>query len=359
MRHMLIGFLFIVSQPLFAAGSPVFVDEATSYPVQIGTAAKGRLIAGEIGAVSAEVTASVEVVRVRVGDSIKQGDELVRLDDIEMSNDLKSLEARRQYLEAHLELLKKRTVVREKQLARAQSLTTKDLLTQDASEQAQLNVIQSQSEVVKTMYELEDLRLEIADMERQLENTRVTAQLSGRIIDVSVSDGQYVKPGDPLFRILPDSGVEVEAEVRPEAYESLSVGQIVSGQLRNTNYDLKVRALIAEQNQRTGSRVIRLQFVSPPESNLVLGETIDLRLPIGELTEQVTIAKNAVIPGKEGHRVVLIINGRAEPRKIELGPGVGDRIAVTRGVQPGDIVVTQGQEGLRKGQEVNVVGGQS
>ncbi|MEL0320877.1 MAG: HlyD family efflux transporter periplasmic adaptor subunit, partial [Gammaproteobacteria bacterium] len=181
----------------------------------------------------------------------------------------------------------------------------------------------------------------------------------GRVIDVNVTEGQYVKPGDQLFRLLPDLGVEVEAEVRPEAYNSVAVGQIVSGQLRNASYDLKVRALIAEQNQRTGSRVIRLQFVSPPEANLVLGESIDLKLPIGQTSEQVTIAKDAVIPGKEGHRVVLIVDGKAELRRIELGAGVGNRIAVVKGVKAGDLVVTQGQEGLRKGQDVSVVGGQS
>jgi len=139
----------------------------------------------------------------------------------------------------------------------------------------------------------------------------------------------------------------------------MSVGQIVSGQLRKSSADLKVRALIAEQNQRTGSRVIRLAFVSPPKASLVLGESIDLKLPIGQLTDQVTIAKDAVIPGKGGHRVVVIVDGKAESRRIELGAGVGDRIVVIRGVIAGDMVVTQGQEGLRKGQQVSVVGGQS
>ena len=44
---------------------------------------------------------------------------------------------------------------------------------------------------------------------------------------------------------------------------------------------------------------------------------------------------------------------------IELGAGVGDRIVVIQGVTAGEVVVTQGQEGLRKGQQVSVVGGQS
>ena len=178
---------------------------------------------------------------------------------------MKSLKARKTYLTAHLALLEQRKkIVREQQLARAESLNTRDLLTRDVTEQAELNVIQTESDLVKTRYELDEVNIQITDVERQLRQTRITAETAGRVITINVTEGQYVKPGDQLFRLLPDLGIEIEAEVRPEAYNSMSIGQIISGTLRHASYDLKVRALIAEQNQRTGSRLIRLQFLSPP-----------------------------------------------------------------------------------------------
>ena len=114
------------------------------------------------------------------------------------------------------------------------------------------------------------------------------------MITINVNEGQYVKPGDQLLRLLPDLGIEVEAEVRPEAYNSISIGQIISGTLRNASYDLKVRALIVEQNQRTGSRLIRLQFVSPPMDHFVLGESIALTLPIGKTSERINCERYSV-----------------------------------------------------------------
>ena len=359
MRQFIIVVSLLVSQSLAAAGVPVYVDKAVIMKVQAGTAASGRVVAGEIHSLSAEISESIRSMEVRVGDTVRAGDKLAQLDDTEIRNNLKSLKNRMGYLKAQLALLNQRKAVREQQLRRAESLTTRDLLTRDATEEVELNLIEVKRDVVKTVYELEDLNLEIADIEHQLNHTQVTVDTSGRIIEVNVTEGQYVRSGDRLFQLLPDSGVEVEAEVRPEAYESVSVGQIVTGNIRQSLYDLKVRALIAEQNQRTGSRMIRMQFVSPPESNLVLGEPVDLRLPIGKMSEQITIAKDALIPGKDGHRIVLIIDGKAEPRRITLGTGVGNRIAVTEGLKAGDLVVTQGQEGLRKGQKVSVLGNQS
>ena len=113
----------------------------------------------------------------------------------------------------------------------------------------ELNVINAESDVVKTVYELDDLNIKI-DVERQLNHTQVIVGTSGRIIEVNVTEGQYVRSGDRLFQLLPDLGVEVEAEVRPEAYESVSVGQVITGKIRQSFYDLKVRALIAEQNPK-------------------------------------------------------------------------------------------------------------
>ena len=352
-------FLLISSQSLWAADVPVYVDQATTSEVQIGTNVSGRVVAGVIHTLSAEVAETVSTMNVLVGDSVKAGEELARLDDTEIRSRLKSLKARQTYLTGHLALLGQQKIVREQQLARAESLNTRDLLTRDVTEQAELNVIQTETDLVKTRYELEEVNIRITDVERQLRRTRITAETAGRMITINVTEGQYVKPGDQLFRLLPDLGIEIEAEVRPEAYNSMSIGQIISGTLRDASYDLKVRALLAEQNQRTGSRLIRLQFVSLPVGNFVLGESIDLTLPIGKTSDKITIAKDAVIPSKGGHRVVVIVDGKAEPRRVELGAGFGDRIVVTKGIRAGELVVTQGQDGLRKGQDVSIFGDQS
>jgi membrane fusion protein (multidrug efflux system) len=355
MRHILFGFSFIISQSLMAAGPPVFVDEAKLLEVQTGTSVAGRLVAGNISTLSAQIAESVIAVSAAVGDRVKAGAELVRLDDTALKNNLQALQIRKEYLLSSLNLLKQRETVRARQLDRAKSLTNRDLLTRDATEQAELNLIQTRSDIEKTTFDIEDLTIKISDMMRQLSQTIVRTKTAGRVIEANVNRGQYVRPGDKLFSLIPDSGIEVEVDLRPEAYEALKVGQVIRGRLRGNSYALKVRALLAQQNQRTGSRVARLLFAQAPEVALVLGESIDLKLPLGELASQVTVAKDAVIPGKKGHRVVLVVDGKAEYRRVELGDGVGDRIVVLQGVKPGDIVVTQGQDGLRKGQEVSVV----
>ena len=83
----------------------MYVDKAVITQVQSGTAASGRVVAGEIYTLSAEISESIRSMTVRVGDRVKAGDELARLDDTEIRNNLKSLNNRMRYLKAQLTLL--------------------------------------------------------------------------------------------------------------------------------------------------------------------------------------------------------------------------------------------------------------
>ena len=355
MRLVFAFFFLTVSSWTMAKTVPVYVDRAIIAAVNSITVVTGRVVIAQNLVASAEVSETVEEVKVRVGDRVNKGDLLARFSTDDIQSELDSLKAREVYLQSIRDLLIARQKLREDQLSRAKTLNTRDLLTRDAMDQAQINLIQTQSDLVKAEFEHMDVRLSIENAQRRKDRTSVLAKYSGRVVSVAASEGRYTKLGDQLFEILPDRGIELEVEVRAEAYDALQVGQIVSTQLRGQQTDLKVRALLPEQNQRTGSRVVRLSITKLPTNGLVIGESVEVRLPTGPLEKRVTISKNAVIPGKKGHRVVLVVDGKAEPRRIELGVGLGDRIAVMKGLNESDLVVTQGQEGLRKGQDVRVV----
>ena len=80
MRIIFTGLLLMSSQSLWAAGIPVYVDQATTSEVQTGTNVSGRVVAGVIHTLSAEVAETVSTMNVRVGDSVTANEELARLD---------------------------------------------------------------------------------------------------------------------------------------------------------------------------------------------------------------------------------------------------------------------------------------
>jgi len=354
MRNLFFVFLFL-SSSVFGRETPVIVDLARIEAVQGTTALTARVVARETVLIPAETAETVRSVRARIGDRIVAGDVLATLESENVRLQVETLAAREAYLQDSLDLLTDQTRLREQQLARAESLNTRDLLTRDAKEQAELNWLQTRSSRVKTAFDLKDVQLQLADARRRLKLTNITAKRSGRVIAASVNEGQYVRTGDPLFEILPDDGLELDAEVRADAFESLQVGQTLAASLRGQPIDVVIRALLAEQNPRTGGRSIRLRFVTPPTIPLVVGESAALELPVGAQSELVTVAKDAIMPVRDGHRVVVVVDGVAEPRSVVLGSGMPGRIAILSGVTAGDQIVIQGQDGLRKGQKVRVL----
>ncbi len=354
MRYLFFAALFIPSIAI-ARETPVVVDVAKTESVQTTTSLTARVVARETILIPAETAETVRSVRARIGDRVETGDVLATLESENVRLQVETLTAREAYLKDSLSLFTEQTRLREQQLERAESLNTRDLLTRDAKEQAELNLLQTRSNRVKTVFDLKDVQLQLADARRRLKLTNITAKRSGRVIAASVNEGQYVRTGDPLFEILPDDGLELDAEVRADAFESLQVGQMLAASLRGQPVDVVIRALLAEQNPRTGGRSIRLKFSTIPTIPLVVGETATLELPVGTQSELVTVAKDAIMPVPNGHRVVVIVDGAAEPRSVVLGSGMPGRIAILSGVSAGDQVVIQGQDGLRKGQKVRVL----
>lgn len=260
------------------------------------------------------------------------------------------------YLSDRLSLLKEQEALRVGQLSRAEQLSERDLMTTDARDQSRLNLIQIRRDRLETEFQLNDLAIQIEALQADIGHSEMRAPAAGRVLSVKVSQGQYVRVGDPLVEILPDRGVELEAEVRPDAYAALELGQEIQGQVGNQTVTFTVRARLAEENARTGSRYIRLA----PKTSLreaIIGQSVQIAVPLGPRADQVTISKDAVMPVADGHRVVIVKEGKAQIRRITLGPGVGDRIVVLDGVAEDDTVVVQGQEGLRPNQSVKITKG--
>jgi hypothetical protein len=77
----------------------------------------------------------------------------------------------------------------------------------------------------------------------------------------------------------------------------------------------------------------------------------DVELTVGSV-KLPSVPKRAVRTRDEQARVYAVLGGRLEERILALGPSVGDRQAVTRGVAIGDKVVVSDPSGLDNGQKV-------
>jgi multidrug efflux system membrane fusion protein len=201
----------------------------------------------------------------------------------------------------------------------------------------------------------------------QLDYTRITAPISGRVGLRRVDPGNLVGPGDPdgLFSITQTRPISVlmsipEAELAP-VRAALAAGR----QLAVQAWDRSGNQLLAEGTLRTldnqidtATGTLRLKAEFANEDDVLFpNQFVNTVLEVGAIKDAITIPADAVQHGSRGTYVYTIEEGKAQLRDVQLGATVDGRAAVLAGLVVGEQVVLEGIDRLREGAEVRLVEG--
>lgn len=199
--------------------------------------------------------------------------------------------------------------------------------------------------------------------------TRVTSPVAGRVgirqVDVGnfVSAGQsngivvvtQLQPISVLFTVPEDNVRAVVArinsgeELKVEAYDRAQASKLATGRLS---------AVDTQVDTTTGTVKLRAMFDNG-DGALFPNQFVNVKLLVDTLRGRVVIPSAAVQRGSEGTFVFVVkADHTVSMRTVVLGPQQGDRVAVTKGLNPGETVVTDGADRLREGGEVSVPSGQ-
>ena len=103
----------------------------------------------------------------------------------------------------------------------------------------------------------------------------------------------------------------------------------------------------------TGTLRVRAQFANEDEA-LFPNQFVNVHLRLKTLEAVVTIPGDAVQFGTERNYVYVVQDNKAYVRNVVLGAAADGRIAVTEGLEPGELVVLEGLDRLRDGKQVNI-----
>jgi len=106
----------------------------------------------------------------------------------------------------------------------------------------------------------------------------------------------------------------------------------------------------------TGTFRLRAKFDNDDES-LFANQFVNVRMGVDVLKDVVVIPTLAVERGQQGTFVFVVkADKTVSSRPVKLGPAEGDRVAVSSGLEPGELVVTEGADRLKDGASVNLAG---
>jgi RND family efflux transporter MFP subunit len=209
------------------AAEPAFVAEAGANNDFIG---RTQPAPGRAALICPVPLHPVEEVLVKVGDRVKKGDKLVRLDDDEPQADVRAKEAilesagvctkEAQLLFNHLEPLHRSGSVSEQTYHKAKSALAKCQADERAA----------------------DANLHAAKAE--LEHYLLTSPIDGIIASLNVVPGQVSRPGTTIWgQIIDPSEIDIRCDVPPAQADRLALGQSANVSLTGLP-DLKMSAQV-------------------------------------------------------------------------------------------------------------------
>lgn len=207
---------------------------------------------------------------------------------------------------------------------------------------------------------------QVEDARLQLSWTRIEAPIAGKLGLRRVDEGNLVSAGttEGLVSITQMRPIGVQFTVSeievPALRRAFSSGEplLVETLDRTEQQVLATGQLLTLDNQidtATGTLRVKALFENGDDA-LFPNQFVNIRLRLQTLASVITIPSDAVQFGSRGTYVYVVNpeDSRAFTRVVTLGPTAEGLVAVTEGLDEGELVVLEGLDRLRDGREVVV-----
>jgi membrane fusion protein, copper/silver efflux system len=219
-------------------------------------------------------------------------------------------------------------------------LGRKDLPAQSALDQ--LTVLR-QVDALRNLG-MSDAQIEEIGQKRLItQSVRIASPASGFVVARNVSPGQRFEKGTELFQIADLSRVWVLADVFEHEVQYFKPGVKATFGLPQAQkiYQATVSPVLPIFDASTRTLKVRLETDNPGYL-LKPDMFVNLELPVN-FGPTITVPADAVL--YSGLRKTVFIdrgNGYFEPRRVETGRRLGDRVEIVEGLSPGERIVVSG-----------------
>jgi multidrug efflux system membrane fusion protein len=327
---------------------PVVVATALQKEVPLEIKAIGAVESVTAVQVKSMISGEITSVHFKEGQDVRKGDPLFTIDPRPHEAELLRDEA---------------TLARDvanAEHARAEARRYQALWKEGVVASQQAEQMQTAAEAADALVRADRAAVETARV--QLQYTKIFSPLNGRTGDLSIQQGNVIKANDlPLVSIN---------QIDP-IYVTFTIPEQSLGDVRRhmAQHSLKVKAFLPNDavpaegvltfvdnavDRQTGTIKLKATFANA-DRRLWPGQYVEVSLTLATETNAVVIPAQAVQPGQQGQFVFVIDDDKkAKYRLIKIARMLGDQAVVASGLQPGEVVVIDGQVRLKPDDKVDI-----
>ncbi len=287
----------------------------------------GTVIANEEVELKSEIAGRVTQILFKEGARVSKGELLVKLNDAELQAQLEKSESRRKLAESN-EL-------------RQRMLFEKELLAKEVYD--------------ATVNEVNAVLADISLLKAQIAKTEIRAPFDGVIGIRYVSEGGYISPTTRIATLQNLSTVKIDFSI-PEKYINDIVRETeITFSIPGTEKKYKGRIFAIEPKIDENTRTVFMRAVcTNADDKIFPGAFANIEVVLKEIRNALMVPTESIIPELKSQKVFLYKGGEARPQTVETGLRTDTKILVSKGLQPGDTVITTGVLLLRPGSKVDL-----
>lgn len=209
--------------------------------------------------------------------------------------------------------------------------------------------------------QIEQLEKSIAQMQnnlnmtkQQIENLTVTAPIKGQLTSLKAEIGESISPGENLGQIDVIDSFKVRAEIDEHYIARIATGQSGEFTLSDKEYKLVVSNVYPEVTN--GRFNVDLLFVDGQPEGIRRGQTLHIRLELGELSNAITVARGGFYQTTGGQWIFVLNQNGTEgvKRNIKLGRQNSQVFEVLEGLKAGEKVITSSYDNFANVEKLNI-----
>lgn len=282
---------------------------------------------------------------VNIGDRVKSGDPLARIDATDYDLSVKSAAASLEAAERQVETT---ALVR----ARAEQLFARKVASKAQLDQATLG----QNQAVATR---DAAASALSQAKNQVTYTELVADRGGIVASIAADVGQVVGSGTPVATVAVDGEKEVLIAVPEVDVANFKPGMAVKAGFwsdQGLMLDGKVREVAGSAEQPSRTFAVRVSL--PNDPRVLLGMTATILASADNAERHISVPLSALAQ-KDGGTTVWVVDRDSQTvksRMITVADFTGEGVRVIGGLQRGDLVVAAGTQFMAEDLKVAISG---
>ena len=299
--------------------------------------AVGSLRAVKGADLSLEAPGVVDSITFNSGDDVKQGALLLKLRSDDDAAKLQSLQATAEL---------------------SQITYNRDL------KQFKIQAV-SQATLDSDAANLKNAKAQVAEQQAVLDKKSLRAPFAGHLGIRAVDVGQYLAPGTTIVTLQALDPIFLDFFVPQQAVDRIRIGQVVTAKIdafADHTFSGEISAVNPKIDASTRNIQIRATLKNP-DHKLLPGMYATIGIATGTPHNYITLPQSAITYNPYGDSVYVVDKKAGASGKPQLfarqtfvttGARRGDQVAVLKGVNEGDMIVTAGQIKLHNGSPISI-----